>query len=198
MGMVAKAVELAETHGWFLTRQFENEANADMHSRTTAREILDDFAGERARLLGHRLRHRRHAQGRRARARQGAARDEDRRLRAGRRAAPRQRRSRSSATPTAPPSTATRRSSRTRCRAGRPTSSRSSPRDAVDMKRHRSHPAGPNADAMRCSRRAGPAGRDLRRHHGGRDARRRAARLRGRARRARPSCACCPTPASAT
>jgi len=46
-GMVKKAVELAETHGWFLTRQFENEANADIHSRTTAREILDDFAGER-------------------------------------------------------------------------------------------------------------------------------------------------------
>ena len=42
-GMVNKAVELAETHGWFLTRQFENEANPDMHSRTTAREILDDF-----------------------------------------------------------------------------------------------------------------------------------------------------------
>ncbi|HEY1364214.1 MAG TPA: pyridoxal-phosphate dependent enzyme [Xanthobacteraceae bacterium] len=47
MGMVVKAVELARTHGWFLTRQFENEANADMHSRTTAREILADFAGER-------------------------------------------------------------------------------------------------------------------------------------------------------
>jgi cysteine synthase A len=47
MGMVIKAVELAETHGWFLTRQFENEANADMHSRTTAREIIADFAGER-------------------------------------------------------------------------------------------------------------------------------------------------------
>ena len=46
-GMVKKAVELAEAHGWFLTRQFENEANADMHSRTTAREILADFAGER-------------------------------------------------------------------------------------------------------------------------------------------------------
>jgi len=45
MGMVNKAVELAQTHGWFLTRQFENEANPDMHSRTTAREILDDFAG---------------------------------------------------------------------------------------------------------------------------------------------------------
>jgi cysteine synthase A len=47
MGMVAKAIELAEAHGWFLTRQFENEANADMHSRTTAREILDDFQGQR-------------------------------------------------------------------------------------------------------------------------------------------------------
>src|SRR5689334_9072601 len=46
-GMLAKAVELAKTHGWFLCRQFENEANADVHSRTTAREILDDFAGER-------------------------------------------------------------------------------------------------------------------------------------------------------
>ena len=46
-GMVNKAVELAKTHGWFLTRQFENEANADFHSRTTAREIVNDFAGER-------------------------------------------------------------------------------------------------------------------------------------------------------
>src|SRR5687768_2978952 len=46
-GMLAKACELAETHGWFLCRQFENEANALVHSRTTAREILADFAGER-------------------------------------------------------------------------------------------------------------------------------------------------------
>ena len=46
-GMVVKAVELAETHGWFLTRQFENEANPDFHSRTTAREIIEDFQGER-------------------------------------------------------------------------------------------------------------------------------------------------------
>jgi cysteine synthase A len=46
-GMLAKAVELAETHGWFLTRQFENEANADIHTRTTAEEILHDFEGER-------------------------------------------------------------------------------------------------------------------------------------------------------
>jgi len=43
-GMLAKAVELANRHGWFLCRQFENEANADIHSRTTAREILDDFS----------------------------------------------------------------------------------------------------------------------------------------------------------
>lgn len=46
-GMVRKATELAEANGWFLTRQFENEANADFHSRTTAREIVKDFAGER-------------------------------------------------------------------------------------------------------------------------------------------------------
>jgi cysteine synthase A len=47
IGMVTKAQELAKTHGWFLTRQFENEANPDMHSRTTAREIIADFAGDR-------------------------------------------------------------------------------------------------------------------------------------------------------
>jgi cysteine synthase A len=46
-GMLAKAVELAQAHGWFLCRQFENEANADMHSRTTAPEILAAFEGER-------------------------------------------------------------------------------------------------------------------------------------------------------
>jgi cysteine synthase len=46
-GMVNKAEELAKANGWFMTRQFENEANADMHSRTTAREIINDFAGEK-------------------------------------------------------------------------------------------------------------------------------------------------------
>ena len=46
-GMLAKAVELAQAHGWFLCRQFENEANADAHSRTTAPEILEAFRGER-------------------------------------------------------------------------------------------------------------------------------------------------------
>ncbi|MCT4369175.1 pyridoxal-phosphate dependent enzyme [Yangia mangrovi] len=42
-GMIAKARELAEKHGWFLARQFENEAGPDIHSRTTAQEILDCF-----------------------------------------------------------------------------------------------------------------------------------------------------------
>jgi cysteine synthase A len=45
LGMVKKANELAQKNGWFLTRQFDNEANADMHSRTTAQEILRDFEG---------------------------------------------------------------------------------------------------------------------------------------------------------
>jgi len=45
-GMLDKAVELAEKHGWYLCRQFENEANADVHSRTTAQEIIADFEGE--------------------------------------------------------------------------------------------------------------------------------------------------------
>ena len=45
MGMVAKAMELSKAHGWFLTRQFENDANPDMHARTTAREIVEDFKG---------------------------------------------------------------------------------------------------------------------------------------------------------
>jgi cysteine synthase len=46
-GMLAKAAELAAKHGWFFSRQFENEANAEVHSRTTAQEILADFEGER-------------------------------------------------------------------------------------------------------------------------------------------------------
>jgi len=42
-GMLEKAKELAAEHGWFLTKQFQNEANADVHSRTTGREIIEDF-----------------------------------------------------------------------------------------------------------------------------------------------------------
>ena len=46
-GMYQKAVELADENGWFLARQFETEANADIHEATTAREILGDFKGQR-------------------------------------------------------------------------------------------------------------------------------------------------------
>jgi cysteine synthase A len=46
-GMVRKAKELAEQHGWFLTSQFANPANPDYHRQTTGPEILLDFAGKR-------------------------------------------------------------------------------------------------------------------------------------------------------
>ncbi len=46
-GMYQKAVELANANGWFLARQFETEANAEIHESTTGREIIGDFAGER-------------------------------------------------------------------------------------------------------------------------------------------------------
>jgi cysteine synthase len=43
--MLAKVEELVAAHGWFWCRQFDNEANAEMHSRTTAPEILAAFEG---------------------------------------------------------------------------------------------------------------------------------------------------------
>ena len=43
-GMITKAKELADAHGWFWTRQFESQANADVHARTTAEELLESFA----------------------------------------------------------------------------------------------------------------------------------------------------------
>src|ERR1700757_1401965 len=46
-GMVRKAEELAKKNGWFLARQFENEANPAYHRSTTGPEILEDFAGKR-------------------------------------------------------------------------------------------------------------------------------------------------------
>jgi cysteine synthase len=46
-GMVKKATELAEKHGWFLANQFQNEANPAYHRSTTGPEILEDFAGKR-------------------------------------------------------------------------------------------------------------------------------------------------------
>jgi cysteine synthase A len=44
-GMVKKAEQLAEKHGWFLASQFENPANPAYHRNTTGPEILIDFAG---------------------------------------------------------------------------------------------------------------------------------------------------------
>src|SRR5262249_7264855 len=46
-GMVRKAAELAQKHGWFLAQQFENEANPAYHRNTTGPEILQDFVGRR-------------------------------------------------------------------------------------------------------------------------------------------------------
>jgi cysteine synthase A len=46
-GMVKKAAELAQKHGWFLARQFENEANPSYHRNTTGPEVLQDFVGRR-------------------------------------------------------------------------------------------------------------------------------------------------------
>ena len=46
-GMYQKAVELARANGWFLARQFETDANAEIHESTTAREIIGDFKGDR-------------------------------------------------------------------------------------------------------------------------------------------------------
>ncbi|HEV8018141.1 MAG TPA: cysteine synthase A [Steroidobacteraceae bacterium] len=46
-GMVRKAEELARRHGWFLARQFDNEANPAYHRNTTGPEILQDFVGRR-------------------------------------------------------------------------------------------------------------------------------------------------------
>jgi len=45
--MVKLAEELAEKHGWFLARQFQNPANPAFHAQTTGPEILSDFAGRR-------------------------------------------------------------------------------------------------------------------------------------------------------
>ena len=46
-GMVRKATELAQKHGWFMAQQFENPANPEYHRNTTGPEILRDFAGKR-------------------------------------------------------------------------------------------------------------------------------------------------------
>src|SRR5215467_1435986 len=46
-GMVRLAESLAEKHGWFLARQFQNPANPAFYRQTTSPEILRDFAARR-------------------------------------------------------------------------------------------------------------------------------------------------------
>ena len=46
-GMVRATEALAAKHGWFMTQQFENEANPAFHRNTTGPEVLSDFADRR-------------------------------------------------------------------------------------------------------------------------------------------------------
>jgi cysteine synthase A len=62
--MVKRAEELAEKHGWFLARQFENPANPEYHRNTTGTRDPARLRQPPARLLGHRLGHGRNAHGR--------------------------------------------------------------------------------------------------------------------------------------
>ena len=123
-GMYMKAVELAEANGWFLARQFETEANADIHESTTAREILADFEGERLDyfVTGYGTGGTVAGVGRVLR--RGAAGHEDHPQRTGERPARRQRHAAGARPRTARRRPATRPSSRIRSRAGRRTSSR--------------------------------------------------------------------------
>ena len=196
IGMVTKAVELAKTNGWFLTRQFENEANPDIHSRTTAREILEDFKGEPLDYwvtgygTGGTLK------GVVAGAGEGAARNQDRRLRARRRAAPGQR-------------------GRAAAQSGRfggggPPGLQAASDAGLDARfhpqahrrrgrheGHRSRDPDPRSRCPALQPRAGPEGGNLRRHLGRRHLRGRACRSAATPPRARRSCACCRIPASA-
>ena len=194
MGMVTKTAELAKTHGWFLTRQFENEANPDMHSRTTAREIIADFAGERldywvtgygtggtlkgvARVLAKE----------RPDTKIIVCEPQDAPLLGSGPAAAQPRRFRGSSAP----------GFQAASDAGLDAGFHSE----VDRRRgghgrHRSHHADRNAEALRVQPRSGAEGRHLRRHHGRWNLRRRACGFARRRRRARRCSACCRTPAS--
>lgn len=46
-GMLRVTKALASKHGWFMTEQFDNQANPDYHRNTTGPEIIRDFAGHR-------------------------------------------------------------------------------------------------------------------------------------------------------
>ncbi len=76
-GMYQKAVELANANGWFLARQFETDANAEIHESTTGARDHGRLQWRPPRLFRDGLRYRRDRDGRRARAKAPAARDED-------------------------------------------------------------------------------------------------------------------------
>ena len=195
--MVNKAIELAED-----TRLVSDppvrERGQCRHAFAHHREgDHRRFQRREARLLGHRLRHRRHAEGRRARACEGTCRTPRSSC-----ASPAMRR----CSPAAP--------RRSAIRTARPPKPHPAfkphpmqgwspdfiPKltgDAVDMGVIDRIITIAGADAMQWSRRARPEGRHLCRHHGRRDLRRSTAGLQGRRRRVRPCCACCRTPASA-
>ncbi|MBD3108989.1 cysteine synthase A [Bacillus sp. AGMB 02131] len=45
-GAIRKAEELAKENGYFMPQQFKNEANPEVHRRTTGKEIVEQFGGE--------------------------------------------------------------------------------------------------------------------------------------------------------
>jgi cysteine synthase A len=46
-GMLRVTRALASKHGWFMTEQFDNQANPEYHRNTTGPEIIRDFVGRR-------------------------------------------------------------------------------------------------------------------------------------------------------
>ena len=89
VGMIKKTVELAETHGWFMTQAVRKRSQSGFPLPHHRARNYRRLRRREARLLGDRLWHRRHAEGRRPRAEKGASGDEDHRLRAFGRAAAR-------------------------------------------------------------------------------------------------------------
>lgn len=45
-GAIKKAEELQEKHGYFMPQQFNNEANPEVHSRTTGKEIVEQMGDQ--------------------------------------------------------------------------------------------------------------------------------------------------------
>ncbi len=198
-GMVAKARELADTHGWWRPRQFENPANAETHARTTAGGNPARLRRPAAGLLGHRLRHGGHARpAYRGCCRQQSPAHAHRGVRTGQLAHPGQRhragaqcRRLGARQPSVVPAA---------CDAGLVAGFHSADRRRSGARARASTAclAINGNDAMRCAR-------DLARQEGIFVGTSSGATLagalqvaRGTPRRAAPSCACCRTPASAT